>query len=106
MSISGRSPITSRGRAELSSREAIPRAGAYFALVVHPQNKKQKFAGNSLASDVVVRCADLLVPQGSLQLRVLGLGLPQDGDVGVGVLPESEEILIGGERPNAGNIGQ
>ena len=31
-----------------------------------------------------------------LQLRVLGLGLLQDGDVGVGVFPEGEEILIGG----------
>ena len=30
-----------------------------------------------------------------LQLRVLGLGLLQDGDVGVGVFPESEEFLIG-----------
>src|SRR5438093_12337536 len=31
---------------------------------------------------------------GSLQLRVLRLGLLQDGDVGVGVFPEGEEILI------------
>jgi hypothetical protein len=29
-----------------------------------------------------------------LQLRVLGLGLLQDGDVGVGVFPEIREILI------------
>ena len=29
-----------------------------------------------------------------LQLRVLGLGLLQDGDVGVGVFPEGEEILV------------
>jgi hypothetical protein len=33
--------------------------------------------------------------QGSPQLRVLGLGLPQDGDVRIGVFPESEEVLIG-----------
>jgi hypothetical protein len=39
-----------------------------------------------------------------LQLRVLRLGLFQDGDVGVGVFPEGEEILIGGERPNARDI--
>jgi hypothetical protein len=32
----------------------------------------------------------------SLQLRVLGFGLLQDGDVGVCVFPEGEEILIGG----------
>jgi hypothetical protein len=31
-----------------------------------------------------------------LQFRVLGFGLFQDGDVGVGVFPEREEILIGG----------
>jgi hypothetical protein len=30
----------------------------------------------------------------SLQLRVLPLGLLQDGDVGVGVFPEREEIFI------------
>jgi len=40
-----------------------------------------------------------------LQLRVLRLGFLQDGDVGVGVFPEGEEIFVGGERPNAGRIG-
>jgi hypothetical protein len=29
----------------------------------------------------------------------------QDGDVGVGVLPEREEIFVGGERPDAGGVG-
>ena len=29
----------------------------------------------------------------------------QDGDVGVGVFPEGEEIFVGGERPDAGGIG-
>ena len=33
-----------------------------------------------------------------VQLRVLRLGLLQDGDVGVGVFPEREEIFVGGER--------
>ena len=33
-----------------------------------------------------------------LQFRVFGLGLLQDGDVGVGVFPEREEILICGLR--------
>ena len=41
----------------------------------------------------------------SLQLRVLRLGFLQDGDVGVGVFPEGEEIFVGGERPDAGGIG-
>src|SRR5208282_6741101 len=40
-----------------------------------------------------------------LQLRVLCLGLLQDGDVRVGILPEGEEIFVGRKRPNAGGIG-
>jgi len=32
--------------------------------------------------------------QESLQLRVLCLGLLQDGDVGVGIFPEGEEVLV------------
>jgi hypothetical protein len=36
------------------------------------------------------------IRQRSLQLRVLGFGLLQDGDVGVGAFPQREEILIGG----------
>src|SRR5205807_6502689 len=40
-----------------------------------------------------------------LQLRVLRLGLLQDGDGGVGVFPESEEVFVGSERPHAGSIG-
>ena len=39
----------------------------------------------------------------SLQLRVLRLGLLQDGDVGVGVFPEGEEVVVGGERPLCGD---
>src|ERR1700678_3597232 len=34
-----------------------------------------------------------------IQLRVLRLSLFQDGDVGVGVLPEGEEILVGNLCP-------
>jgi hypothetical protein len=30
------------------------------------------------------------------ELGVFGLGLLEDGDVGVGIFPEGEEILIGG----------
>ena len=40
-----------------------------------------------------------------LQLRVLGFGLLQDGDVGVGVFPEGEEIFVGSECSDAGSIG-
>src|SRR5215470_8495049 len=34
-----------------------------------------------------------------LQLRVLGFGLLQDGDVGVGIFPEGEEIFVSSKRP-------
>ncbi len=40
-----------------------------------------------------------------LQLCVLRLGFIQDGDVGVGVFPEAEEILVGCECPDAGGVG-
>jgi|ERR1035437_3730469 hypothetical protein len=40
-----------------------------------------------------------------LQLRVLGFGFFQDGDVGVGVFPEGEEIFVGGEGASAGEVG-
>jgi hypothetical protein len=40
-----------------------------------------------------------------LQLRVLRFGLLQDGDVGIGVFPEGEEIFVGGERTNTSSIG-
>jgi hypothetical protein len=40
-----------------------------------------------------------------LQLPVFRFGVLQDGDVGVGVFPEREEVFISGERPDAGGIG-
>jgi hypothetical protein len=39
-----------------------------------------------------------------LQLRVFCLGLLQNGDVGVGVFPEREEVFVGGEGTDAGGI--
>src|ERR1039458_2073341 len=39
------------------------------------------------------------------QLRVLRFGFFQDGDVGVGVFPEGEEVFVGSEHPDAGGIG-
>lgn len=37
----------------------------------------------------------------SLQLRVLGRGLLQDGNVWVGVFPEGEEVFVSRKRTNA-----
>jgi hypothetical protein len=34
-----------------------------------------------------------------VQLRILRLGFLQDGDVGVGVFPKRQKILIGGSSP-------
>ena len=38
------------------------------------------------------------------QPRVLGFGLLEDGDVGVGIFPEREEVFVSGERPDAGSV--
>jgi hypothetical protein len=40
-----------------------------------------------------------------LQIHELRLGFLQDGNIGVGVFPEGEEIFVSGERPDAGGIG-
>src|SRR6266478_451985 len=39
------------------------------------------------------------------QLRILSLGLLQDGDVWVGVFPQREEIFVRAECPDAGRVG-
>ena len=44
-------------------------------------------------------------PGGRLsQFRVLSLGFFQDGNVGIGVFPDREEILVGSQCPDAGSI--
>ena len=40
----------------------------------------------------------------SLQLHVLRFRFLQDWDIGIGVLPEGEEIFVGSERPDTGGI--
>jgi hypothetical protein len=40
-----------------------------------------------------------------LQLRVFGLGLFQNGDVGIGILPKVEQVLANRERSDAGGVG-
>jgi hypothetical protein len=39
------------------------------------------------------------------EFGVFRLGLLQDRDIRVGILPECEEIFVGGECPGAGGIG-
>jgi hypothetical protein len=40
-----------------------------------------------------------------LRLRVFDLGLLVDGNLGVGVFPEGQEVFVRGERTNAGRVG-
>ena len=42
----------------------------------------------------------------SLQLGVLRLGFFQDGDVGIGVFPECEEVFLGGVGNGYRSIGR
>jgi hypothetical protein len=51
-----------------------------------------------------IPCGDEIRTSALLQLRVLGLGLLQDGNAGVGILPEREKILVSSERPDTGGI--
>ena len=39
------------------------------------------------------------------QLLVFGFGSDENGNIGVGIFPEREEIFVGGECPDAGGIG-
>src|SRR5580704_12563245 len=39
-----------------------------------------------------------------MKVRVLGFGLLQDRDVGIGVFPEGEEVFVGSEVSDAGGI--
>jgi len=41
----------------------------------------------------------------SVQRCVFRLGLLEDGDVGVGISPKGEEVLVGCQRPYAGGVG-
>jgi len=53
-------------------------------------------AHHEWAQEMLWRAVRYVNPRASLQLRVLGLGLLEDRDVGVGVFPQSEKILVGG----------
>jgi hypothetical protein len=40
-----------------------------------------------------------------LQRRILRPGCFEDGEIRIGIFPEREELLIGGDRPSTGSIG-
>src|ERR1700675_1665430 len=71
-------------------------------MVAHPTTR----SGASVRSFSEQRSnATVSTVKALLKLRVLTFGLLQDGDVGVGILPEREEIRVSGERPYTGGIG-
>ena len=81
------------------------RANAYRKLLQHGGSKSREFYLRQLRFGAVVSANPPFATTDLLQLCVLGLGFLQDGDVGIGVFPEGEEILVGGESPDAGGVG-
>ena len=68
---------------------------------------RNAIAGAACRNPDVLRSTDEKLSRGaqcSLQVRVLRFGLLQDGDVGVGVFPEGEEIFVGGERSHESGV--
>src|SRR5581483_6423911 len=58
---------------------------------------RSQFAEQRITGNDFWRAANRAIRAGS-QLRELRLGLLQDGNVGIGVFPQREEVLIGGAR--------
>jgi hypothetical protein len=63
------------------------------------RNRFRRMGARRIARNEMTDAAMTIVAIDLLQLRVLRLGLLEDGDVGVGVLPEGEEVVIGGAGP-------
>src|ERR1700688_864539 len=56
---------------------------------------RQPRASQSVARALALPWCPFAPPSTSLKLRVLRLGFLQDRDVGVGVFPEGEKVLVG-----------
>src|ERR1017187_7317465 len=66
---------------------------------INPTNTNTTFSARArhmVPSSLVV--TDNMIARTLLQPRILRFGLLVDGDVGVGVFPEGEEIFVGGFR--------
>ena len=68
-------------------------------------NKRCKVALRLITTSIAEHRAKRQKAFPLLQLRVLRLSFFEDGDVGIGVFPEGEEVFVGGERADAGGIG-
>jgi hypothetical protein len=60
---------------------------------------------NFIGKKCKMRQAQRELNKESLQLGVLRFGFLQDGNFGVGIFPQREEIFVGGECADAGGIG-
>src|SRR5580692_7535953 len=94
----------------VATRKRVPRDSAVTLLRrdlvdigVHGRTRKGKKA--KIKSSMQGTLVKKVAVQSSLQLRVLRFSLFQDGNVGVGVFPEREEVLVGGECTYAGGVG-
>src|SRR5262249_21332551 len=91
-----RDSLSPKGRQRVPSSEGARPSNARDDAALC-QLADRRSASDSSASIVVGRVGDTCgAAEISLQLRVLGLGFLRDGDVGVGVFPQVEQILIGG----------
>ena len=77
----------------------------FFDWILHDDRLAEHCSLYGLSPSGGATCTVAGNQKGLLQLRVLGFGLLEDGDVWIGVFPESEEVFIGGEYPDAGGIG-
>jgi len=82
---------TARREAEQSPTNLDNAAGALTSRPNMRRMLRQRVAGGQCERATITS-------ERLLQLSVLGFGLLQDGDVGVGVFPEGEEVFVGGLR--------
>ena|SRR6516225_12196085 len=77
------------------SVHAVPCSPTDFRIAV---TRRQSTHPNSQTptSRLIVFGSRQSIRPGLLQLGILGLSLFQDGNVGIGVLPEREEVLVSG----------
>jgi hypothetical protein len=90
---SSRRTLRARRRSS-SSPPGLPGQGGDLCRNVRRGSGNSGESGHAVASDVSL-LANLYRLSCLLQLRVLGFRFFQDGDVGIGVFPEGEEILVG-----------
>jgi hypothetical protein len=100
--------VTFQALASLSAgltRARFERHRLYHDAGSLPSGDKPAFVGRSPLYHFENSGDSGSAPISLFQFRVLRFGLLQDGDVGVGVFPEGEEVFVGGEGADAGGVG-